>query len=109
MYETKPCIHCHSHIDVPADYKKPVECASCLMEDESHQADASTSPSEAPGYGAWISVADKTPKDERPVLVYIKGTYPATASYYNGKFWRICGANYNHDGITHWMELPEAP
>jgi hypothetical protein len=57
----------------------------------------------------WISVDDRLPVNENPVLVYIPGTFSITASFYNHKFWRICGANYNHEGITHWMPLPSPP
>lgn len=81
---------------------------------------------EAPTIGGWISVKDRMPENQNPVMVFvpphvdeIKGTFLGYVgmAYYTSLgegFW--CGTDGNLYGAigmihtpTHWMPLPEPP
>ena len=69
----------------------------------------------------WISVAERLPKNYRPVLVAcegltIGGYAPIAIGSYGGGFWSLADADgtayltkYMRCTVTHWMPLPEPP
>ncbi len=59
----------------------------------------------------WISVKDRIPKKDTPVLCF-DGTYIDVMEYWydeNGKSHFFNPPFPPNEGITHWMPLPEAP
>ena len=58
----------------------------------------------------WISVKDRLPEDDSPVLVY-KSRYSEaygnmeTAYYWNQRRWMGCVG----ETVTHWMPMPKPP
>jgi hypothetical protein len=58
----------------------------------------------------WISVKEKTPENDRDVLVWIAGGCNfAAVSWYRNGVWNVVGDFSKRDDITHWMELPPKP
>ena len=62
----------------------------------------------------WISVKDKTPEINEPILFTGKNTignrYPAQKGYFSGDEWYSFGLiDKCSGGVTHWMPLPEPP
>jgi hypothetical protein len=85
-------------------------------------ADAATSPSEAPGSGEWVPVAERLPNVNTSVLCMVehcatKNRKKLVLVYVEEDdcSWRVddfggCLAKLSYDfNITHWMSLPEAP
>ena len=81
---------------------------------------------EAPTVGGWISVKDRIPERQMPVIVYVPPHKDDEEEYFghvgmayytysgNGGYWAgTDGAVYGAIGIihkpTHWMPLPEPP
>lgn len=62
----------------------------------------------------WISVNDRLPENNKPVLV-VAHSIPFTAAYAHWKRkWVVLGQYRNADlregkKVTHWMPLPEPP
>ena len=68
----------------------------------------------APTVGGWISVKDRMPEINEPILFTGKNTignrYPAQKGYFSGDEWYSFGLiDKCSDGVTHWMPLPEPP
>ena len=70
----------------------------------------------------WISIKDKMPEINTPVLCYQKNNYyqfKQIIAGYDGKFFRpfyngeddniLLDGNSKYLQITHWMPLPEKP
>jgi hypothetical protein len=68
----------------------------------------------------WISVEDKLPIEQGPVLCYARsttgeGNYRILGTLRNGEFWflQVDGTQLSfpclHLKVTHWMPLPEPP
>lgn len=68
----------------------------------------------------WISVKDKLPADQSPVLAFCGKAYRVCS--YSCEGWSVCGTyheidysdeDWNYDlvfiKVTHWMPLPEPP
>lgn len=70
---------------------------------------------EQPTIGGWISVKDRLPEINEPVLFTgkndIGNRYPAQKGYYSGDEWYTFGGLWDKplDRVTHWMPLPEPP
>ena len=68
-----------------------------------------------PSGGGWISVKDRLPEINEPVLFTgkndIGNRYPAQKGYYSGDEWYTFGGLWDTplDRVTHWMPLPEPP
>jgi hypothetical protein len=63
----------------------------------------------------WISVADRLPDNDQPVLVWNSGGYCLKpwawwqiCDYRDGK-WREQDERDEYPGVTHWMPLPPEP
>ena len=54
----------------------------------------------------WISVNDRLPEEDVPVLVWGSQGFAFVDQRENGK-WQI--GTPHHANITHWMLLPEPP
>lgn len=80
--------------------------------------------SDSPGLlvSEWISVKDRMPEHEQPILFVIRGgSNPYVAKgvrNWDGEFWWWCdedgvydemGNDGEHSYVTHWMPLPAAP
>ena len=67
----------------------------------------------------WISVKDRLPIDEKPVLVYygfMRNKNAVTGLRYVGTLSYFCfdhQPHWQHEStgliVTHWMEMPEPP
>lgn len=68
----------------------------------------------------WISVEDKLPIEQGPVLCYARsttgeGNYRILGTLRNGEFWflQVDGTQHSfpclHLKVTHWMPLPDPP
>lgn len=67
----------------------------------------------------WVSVKERLPRDEKPVLVYYGFMHKengGTALRYTGTLSYFCfdpHPHWQHEStgltVTHWMELPEPP
>jgi len=63
----------------------------------------------------WISVEDKMPDVDEPVLIYYEGLYVGCASHWKAKshfYWNFNCDCYSGSGpqcVTHWMPLPKPP
>ena len=68
----------------------------------------------------WISVKDRLPRYNTPVLVYRPGMASKILvdeyqGYYSETYdewyeeWALYGRHNGKDVITHWMPLPESP
>jgi hypothetical protein len=63
----------------------------------------------------WISVSERLPDNDQPVLVWNSGGYCAKpwawwqiCDYSDGK-WREQDERDEYPGVTHWMPLPHEP
>ena len=54
--------------------------------------------------------ASKRPRNNRDVLIVIKGFEDVKIGYYNEDLgeWRL-GSSHSGYEVTHWMDLPEMP
>ena len=65
--------------------------------------------------GEWISVNDRLPDKNQAVLAYrgeFRGDMMDTYTHLNNGLWEDAygyRVSTEHEGITHWMELPEPP
>jgi len=59
----------------------------------------------------WVSVKDKKPEDDRPVIVYHDGLYDKTVieGWYDNDTGLFFVEGYTVSGVTHWMPMPEPP
>ena len=65
----------------------------------------------------WISISDRTPKENERVITYFEHTGISIMEYHDlegtedeamGKHY-FCGYGFLTDDVTHWMPLPEKP
>ena len=61
----------------------------------------------APTVGGWISVKDRLPEKNVPVLVWEKQGFAYVDMLEAECVWQIASTNYAI--VTHWMPLPEPP
>ena len=63
----------------------------------------------------WISVEDRLPESENPVLTFVSGefviaSYWVTSDKHHGQQgWADCFTSDDLDGGTHWQPLPLPP
>jgi hypothetical protein len=60
----------------------------------------------------WISVKDRLPEIEIPVLLMDKFKYMEVGWVNHplqSDLWQVCGCEMNENFITHWMPLPDPP
>ena len=62
---------------------------------------------EAPTVGGWISVEDRLPEKNVPVLVWEKQGFAYVDRLEAECAWQI--ASTHHAIVTHWLPLPEPP
>ena len=53
----------------------------------------------------WISVEDKLPDNNNPVLAWTSGSWPYKAAYEDGR-WYIGSDSYQIKPPTHWLPFP---
>ena len=87
------------------------------MSDETTPQDSAAMPPASTGSVAngWISVADRLPDSDRPVLVWNSGgdcpkpwAWWQICDYKDGE-WREQDERDEYPGVTHWMPLPPEP
>lgn len=60
----------------------------------------------------WISVVDKLPEEQMPVIAYIEDRDSVIVTYFFDDFALIRSSlqrGFTEHGVTHWMPLPPIP